>query len=53
MKLTTYITEQQKLEKAQIKAKRLCTLYKCELIDLMVLSMRLNAQNKNNNKRED
>ena len=46
MKLTTNLTDQQKLENASIKAKRLCQLYKCELIDLMVLSMKVQAQNK-------
>ena len=52
MKLTTDIHERIKLEETQIKAKRLCLLYKCTLIDLMVLSIKVQAertkeQNKN------
>ena len=46
MKLTTNSNDKIKLENASIKAKRLCKLYKCELIDLMVLSMKVQAQNK-------
>ena len=46
MKLTTNNTDQNKLEQASIKAKRLCKLYNCSLIDLMVLSIQVQAQNK-------
>ena len=52
MKLATDINDRIKLEETQIKAKRLCLLYKCTLIDLMVLSIKVQAertkeQNKN------
>ena len=50
MKLTTNTTDQKKLEQASIKAKRLCKLYKCSLIDLMILSIDTQAQNNNNKK---
>ena len=52
MKLTTNLTDQQKLENASIKAKRLCKLYKCELIDLMIMSIDVEAdrQAQKNNK---
>ena len=46
MLVTTNNSDRIKLENASIKAKRLCKLYKCELIDLMVLSIRIQAQNK-------
>ena len=46
MKLTTNNSDRNKLEQASIKAKRLCKLYKCSLIDLMVMSMQIQAQNK-------
>lgn len=46
MKLTTNLTEQAKLEQASIKAKRLCQLYKCSLIDLMIMSIDIEAENK-------
>ena len=46
MKLTTNSNDKIKLENASIKAKRLCQLYKCELIDLIVLSIKIQAQNK-------
>ena len=46
MKLTTNNTDRNKLEQASIKAKRLCKLYNCSLIDLMVLSIQVQAQNK-------
>ena len=46
MKLTTNLTDSKKLELAKIKAKRLCKLYKCSLIDLMVLSIDVQANNK-------
>ena len=51
MKLITNNSDRKKLELASIKAKRLCKLYKCELIDLMIMSMQIQreqqAQNKN------
>ena len=46
MKLTTNNSDRNKLEIASIKAKRLCNLYKCELIDLMVMSMQVHRENK-------
>ena len=46
MLVTTNNSDRIKLEQASNKAKRLCQLYKCELIDLMVLSIRIQAQNK-------
>ena len=46
MKLTTNNSDRNKLEQASIKAKRLCKLYNCSLIDLMLLSMKANAENK-------
>ena len=52
MKLTTNNNDRIKLENALIKADRLTKLYKCSLIDLMVLSMKVQAENKkalNNN----
>ena len=53
MKLITNSNDKAILETAKSKAQRLCKLYKCELIDLMVLSMKVNAEIKkaqNNNK---
>ena len=46
MLVTTNNSDRIKLEQASIKAKRLCRLYKCSLIDLMVLSMKQNVENK-------
>ncbi len=46
MKLTTNLTEKQKLEQAIIKAKRLCKLNKCGLIDLIVMSIDIETENK-------
>ena len=46
MLVTTNNSDKAKLENASIKAKRLCKLYKCELIDLMVMSMRIERENK-------
>ena len=40
MKLTTDINDRIKLENAKIRAEKLCKLYKCSLIDLMVLSIK-------------
>ena len=39
MKLTTNLNEQIKLEKALIKAERLCKANKCSMIDLIVMSI--------------
>ena len=50
MKQTTLIIEKVKLERAEQKAKRLCSLYNCRLIDLMILSININAQNKKEQK---
>lgn len=44
MKLTTNNNDRNKLEQASIKAKRLCKLYNCSLIDLMVYSIKENAE---------
>lgn len=46
MKLTTNNNDKIKLENASIKAKRLCKLYNCSLIDLMIMSIQIQAQNK-------
>ena len=46
MKLTTNNSDRNKLEHASTKAKRLCELYHCSLIDLIVMSMQIQAQNK-------
>ena len=44
MLVTTNNSDKAKLEKASIKAKRLCKLYNCSLIDLMVYSIKENAE---------
>ena len=46
MKVTTNLSEQIKLENALIKAERLCKLNKCSLIDLIVMSIDIEAENK-------
>ena len=46
MLVTTNNSDKAKLENVSIKAKRLCKLYKCSLIDLIVMSMQIQAQNK-------
>lgn len=46
MLVTINNSDKAKLENASIKAKRLCKLYKCGLIDLMIMSMQVQAQNK-------
>ena len=46
MLVTTNNSDKAKLEQASIKAKRLCKLYNCSLIDLMVMSMQIQAQDK-------
>ena len=51
MKLTTNLTDLNKLESASIKAKKLCIDNKCGLLDLIVLSIQVNADN-NANKRK-
>lgn len=48
MKLTTNLTDAQKLNDATKKAERLCRLYKCSILDLMVLSMQVARENKLN-----
>ena len=52
MKVITSEVDRVKLVEAEKKAKRLCTLYKCGLVDLMILSIDAQAelkkaQNKN------
>ena len=48
MKLTTDINDKIKLDIIEEKAKRLCKLYKCDIMDLIVLSITVQAQiNKN------
>ena len=49
MKLTTNLTEQSKLENASNKAKRLCKLYKCDLIELMIMSIDIESDRKAQN----
>ena len=46
MLVTTNNSDKAKLEQASIKAKRLCKLYNCSLIDLMIMSMQIQSQNK-------
>ena len=46
MKLTTNLNDSIKLENAKLKAERLCKLYNCKLIDLIVLSISIQADNK-------
>ena len=46
MKLTININDKIRLEEIEEKAKRLCLLYKCNLMDLIVLSITIQAQNK-------
>ena len=46
MKLTTNLTDAQKLNDATKKAERLCKLYKCSVLDLMVFSMQVQRENK-------
>ena len=53
MRLTTDIQNKIVLERALKKARIYCERYECNLIDLMVVSMRLNAEikkQKNNKK---
>ena len=48
MKQNTLIIEQIKLARAEEHAVKLCTFYKCSLIDLIVLSIKVQSeQNKN------
>ena len=44
MKLTTDINDRIKLASAKVKAERLCKVYKCSLLDLMVLSVKEQAE---------
>lgn len=46
MKLTTNKTDLQKLNDTTKKAARLCRLYKCSLLDLMVFSLQVERENK-------
>jgi hypothetical protein len=50
MKLITNLTDQIKLENTKIKAERLCKLHKCSLIDLLILSIDVQAELTNNKK---
>jgi len=50
MKLTTNLTDSAKLKQIEQKAQRLCKLNKCGLIDLIVMSIAIEAENKKNNK---
>lgn len=48
MKLATDINDKIKLATIEEKAKRLCKIYKCDVMDLIVLSITVQAQiNKN------
>lgn len=53
MKLTTNLNESAKLKEIELKAQRLCKLHKCGIIDLIVMSIDIQAENnkaqKNNN----
>jgi hypothetical protein len=46
MKLTTNATDRTKLINASEKAKRLCKLYNCGLIDLLIMSIDSQAEKK-------
>lgn len=46
MLLATDLNKRIKLENAKIKAKRLCQLYQIDLIELLVMSIDKQAQNK-------
>jgi hypothetical protein len=50
MKQTTTIIDKIRLERAQIKALKLCRKYNCSLIDLLVLSIDTHANNTANKK---
>ena len=50
MKLTTNLTALNKLESASARAKQLCIKNECGLLDLIVLSIQVNADNKKANK---
>ena len=50
MKLTTNLTELKELESASNRAKRLCLKHECGLLDLIVLSIQVNADNQKANK---
>ena len=44
MKLTTNLTDSAKLKEIELKAQRLCKLHKCGIIDLLVMSIDLQAE---------
>lgn len=46
MKITNKAVDEAKLAAAKIKAKRLCKINNCGLIDLIVLSMNIERKNK-------
>lgn len=46
MKLTTNETDLQKLNDTTKKAARLCKLYKCSMLDLIVFSLQVESENK-------
>jgi len=46
MLYTTNSAELKKLETAKAKAQQLCKIHKCSLIDLLVMSIQVQAQNK-------
>ena len=48
MKLTTNLTELKELESASARAKQLCLKHECGLLDLIVLSIQVNADNNAN-----
>ena len=48
MKLTTNLTDLNKLESASARAKQLCIKNECGLLDLIVLSIQVNADNNAN-----
>jgi len=52
MKVLTTVIDEQKKEQLEVKCQRLCKLYKTDLFGLIVLSIDVHAQNKNNNKQE-
>ena len=46
MKLTTSNVDLQKINDITKKAQRLCKLYKCSVLDLMVFSLQVERENK-------
>jgi hypothetical protein len=53
MKIQTNLIDQIETKRITDKAKRLCKLYKCELIDLIVMSIDEHANNNNNNIKQE